>query len=99
MKLFQLPLLDFLNHSLTPNVAILPHVDKIDSSSFVILKALRDIAPNEQLTISYGNLSNIHMAQKYGFTLYGEGSEGQDERNVVQAGYSYGDYQQIVYEE
>lgn len=99
LVLFQMPLLDILNHSLQPNVAILPYVDKLDEKSFLVLKALRDIEPNEQLTISYGELSNIHLAQKYGTTLYGAGLEEQDKRNVVQANYTYGDYQQILYEE
>lgn len=46
--------------------------------------------------MSYGQLSNIHMAQKYGMTLTGE---RQDALNVLQANYPYNDYEQIVHEE
>lgn len=94
--LCQLPVIDLLNHSLTPNVGVFPYHDKIDDKSFLVVKALRDIEPDEELTMSYGNLSNIHLVQKYGFTL---GAQAQDERNTLQANYPYGEYQQVVYEE
>lgn len=65
------PFFDMLNHSRNPNVGIVPFVDKFDGEkSFLMLQALRDIGPNEQLTMSYGNLSNAHLLQKYGFTLF-----------------------------
>ena len=62
LLLLQMPLLDMLNHSLEPNVGIFPYHDKLDNKSFVAVRALKDIAPNEQLTVTYGSLSNIHLA-------------------------------------
>ena len=38
----------------------------------------------------------MHFIQKYGFTLI---EDDQMKNNVVQGSYSFGDYQQIVYEE
>ena len=92
-----LPFMDFLNHAREPNCGIVPYIDKLnDNHSYFICQALRDIEPNEPLTISYGNLNNIHFVQKYGFTMF---DEDQDLYNNVQGGYHFGDYQQIVYEE
>ena len=62
-----MPLIDFVNHSLEPNCMAIPYHDKVDDESYVILKAIRDIAPNEQVTMSYGDISNTHLIQKYGF--------------------------------
>lgn len=42
-----MPVLDMINHSLTPNAAILPFVYNFDQSSYLQLVALRDIQPNE----------------------------------------------------
>jgi hypothetical protein len=42
-----MPVLDMLNHSLTPNAAILPFVDQFDQNSYLKLVALKDISPNE----------------------------------------------------
>jgi len=42
-----LPLLDFINHSFDPNVIVMPHHDKINEKSYVHLRALRDIEPEE----------------------------------------------------
>ena len=61
LLLLMMPLLDMLNHSSDPNVAILPHRDTIQDQSFLILHALRDIKEDEQLTINYGPLSNMHF--------------------------------------
>ena len=47
--------------------------------------------------MTYGSLSNIHFAQKYGFTTFD--SEEQDAKNTVQGNYTFGEYQQIIYEE
>lgn len=63
-----LPLLDFVNHSVKPNCILLPHHDKVNDQSYVYLKAIKDIAKEEQLTISYGQMSNSLSLQKYGFT-------------------------------
>lgn len=84
-----MPLLDMLNHSNSPNVGVFPVHDRLTDKSFLALRALRDIKEDEQLTISYGALSNAHMVQKYGFTMV---DEAQDLLNVVQGSYSYGDY-------
>lgn len=62
-----IPLLDFLNHSKEPNVIVTPQHDQVNNRSYVVLTALRDIAAGEQLTVSYGELANTHMVQKYGF--------------------------------
>lgn len=44
MLLIQMPFLDILNHSRTPNVGIFPWVDTLDdNNSFLVLRALRDI--------------------------------------------------------
>ena len=61
LVLMMMPLFDMLNHSATPNVAIRPYQDRTESDSFLVLEALRDIKPNEQLTVSYGTLSNMHL--------------------------------------
>ena len=61
LVLMMMPLFDMLNHSSTPNVAIRPYQDRTESDSFLVLEALRDIKPNEQLTVSYGTLSNMHL--------------------------------------
>ena len=62
LLLIQMPFLDMLNHSRNPNVGIFPFIDTMDdNSSHLILRALRDIEPDEQLTVSYGNLSNMHF--------------------------------------
>ena len=61
------PLLDFVNHSHEPNCMAIPFHDKVDDQSYVILKATRDIEANEQVTMSYGDLPNTHLIQKYGF--------------------------------
>lgn len=92
-----MPLLDMMNHSLTPNVGVTPYYDKNENQSFLVATALRDIEPNEQLCVSYGNLSNIHLAQKYGFTLYGQQYAEQDDRNTVQANFTFGEYGQILF--
>ena len=55
------PLFDYLNHSQTPNCVAVPYYDKLYEESFVVLKAIRDVAKDEQLTLSYGNLPNSHL--------------------------------------
>ena len=62
LLLVLMPFLDMINHSRTPNVAVLPHIDKFDGErSYLVLKALKDIQPNEQLSLSYGEFSNSHF--------------------------------------
>lgn len=96
MKLIMLPLLDLLNHSNSPNIALRPTHDKVADRSYVTMTALQDISPHEQLTVSYGALSNIHAAQKYGMTMNDERQQGL---NTLQANYPYNDYTQVVFEE
>ena len=55
------PLLDFVNHSPEPNCIMLPYHDKVAGQSYVILKSIRDIPKDEQVTISYGDLPNTHL--------------------------------------
>ena len=39
-----MPFMDLLNHSISPNVGIMPYVDNADSNhSYLIVKALKDI--------------------------------------------------------
>ena len=98
LSLIMMPLLDMLNHSNQPNVAIMPYHDKLANKSFLSLTALREIGPDEQLCVSYGQLSNVHKVQKYGFTTFDD--ESQDQLNVIQGSYSYGaDYAQIIHDE
>jgi SET domain-containing protein len=80
LLLIMMPLMDMLNHSHTPNVAILPHTDPLHDKSFLVVKALREIEADEQLCVSYGDLSNLHLVQKYGFTLF---DEEQENKNVI----------------
>ena len=48
LLLIMMPLLDLLNHAPSPNVGILPIVDKVDDGhSYLLLKALRDIEADE----------------------------------------------------
>lgn len=61
MYLMIVPIMDFINHSFDPNVVVLPHHDKLSNESYVTLKAVKDISKNEQLLMSYGNLSNNHL--------------------------------------
>ena len=55
------PLLDFVNHAADPNCVAIPFHDAVDDQSYVVLKAIKDIEPNQQLTISYGELPNTHL--------------------------------------
>ena len=96
MRLILLPIIDLLNHSNEPNIGLRPMHDKVEDCGYVTITALRDIKADEQLTISYGPLSNIHCAQKYGMTLADEKQQGL---NVVQANYPFNDYENIVFEE
>lgn len=68
------PVLDYVNHSQTPNCVINGFHDRVQDQSFVALQTIREVEPGEQLCISYGNLPNSHLVQKYGFTLH-ENSE------------------------
>ena len=89
LVLIMMPLMDMLNHSNTPNVAIRPFVDKIENQSFLTLQALRDIGPDEHLTVNYGQLNNMSFILKYGFTMF---DDSQFENNMIDTAYRYKDY-------
>jgi hypothetical protein len=88
-----LPLFDFINHSFDPNVIVMPYHDKINEKSYVMLRALRDIEPEEQLLMSYGPLANCHLLQKYGFTV----KDNPNNRQMISSHLK--DYQHYTYEE
>eukprot|EP00347_Sterkiella_histriomuscorum_P016609 403352531 len=93
--LMMLPLVDMINHSpsFQPNVVVLPYEDKLNSESYIIIQAIQDIQENEQLYQSYGNLSNTHLIQKYGFTLE------QNPNNMIQHSFPFGSFERYTYEE
>ena len=62
LVLILLPLMDLFNHSPRPNIGIYPEYNKVGEQSFLNAVALEDIAQDEQFTISYGPLSNYHLA-------------------------------------
>ena len=64
------PLLDFVNHAYDPNVVALPFHDKVNDESYVLLQAVKEISPGEQLCMSYGHVPNSHLVQKYGFSIH-----------------------------
>ncbi|CAE7560414.1 CLASP [Symbiodinium natans] len=59
------PGIDFLNHSAAPNASS----DWDEESGSVEVRALTDLKAGQQLTISYGSLSNPLLWRTYGFTL------------------------------
>jgi len=69
-RLVIMPLFDFLNHSPSPNVGVVPHHEDFSDKSFFRLVSLEDIPSDTQLTVSYGpKFSNMELMIKYGFTL------------------------------
>jgi len=86
-------LFDFINHSNNPNVVALPYHDKVSEQSFISLSAAREIETGEQLFLSYGNLSNMHFIQKYGFTVK------ENPNNSISSSANFFDYQNVVSEE
>ena len=95
-KLIIMPLYDFLNHSPKPNVGVMPYHEEISDRSFFNLVALKNIKPEEQLTVNYGSFSNTEWMVKYGFTI---DSPEQKQLNFIAPFYPYGNYEQIVLEE
>lgn len=93
LVLMIMPLLDFINHSFDPNVVALPYHDRVNNESFVLLQALKDIEKDEQLCMSYGNLSNTHLIQKYGFTTE------SNEHNKVSGNLPYHEFEAMLFEE
>lgn len=88
-----IPLLDFINHDADPNVVALPFHDKVNNQSYVYIEALRDIAPGEQICMSYGKLANTHLIQKYGFTT----KNNPVKQSIVR--FPWHDYSALIYEE
>ena len=88
-----MPLIDFVNHSLEPNCMAIPYHDKVNDESFVILKAIKDIKPNEQVTINYGDLPNTHLIQKYGFV------QPDNPQKKILCSFPFREYDSVVYEE
>ena len=93
MLLLIIPLFDMINHSFEPNAIIIPHEDKLTNESFVMLQALRDIEKDEQLFVSYGNLGNTHLIQKYGFTVE------NNPNNSLSCTFPFHEYESILFEE
>ena len=59
------PFIDLFNHDLNYNL----DWDYSDNKKGYILKAIKDIEPNEELTVSYGDVNNMELFTVYGFTL------------------------------
>ena len=59
-----LPLIDMCNHSFHPNCKLQP----IGGGDLQLI-ALEDIAPQQPLQLSYGNLSNDFLLMDYGFVV------------------------------
>jgi len=59
-----LPLIDMCNHDQAPNARV-----SASDSRALNLQALRDIAPGEDVTLSYGELPNDFLLLDYGFVV------------------------------
>ena len=70
-KVFISPIAEYLNHSNEPNwkLEISKRIIRDLEVPVIEWMAIKDIPIGEQLMVSYGNLSNMHLLQKYGFTL------------------------------
>lgn len=70
-NIFVAPIAEYLNHSNDPNWVLELSKKMIREVEVPIVKwlATKDILIGDQLMVSYGNLSNMHLIQKYGFTL------------------------------
>lgn len=88
-----MPLLDYINHDPSPNVIARPHHDKVNDQSFIVIEAIKDIEPGEQMLMSYGNLPNSHLIQKYGFTL----PDNPIKQSIVRL--PWRDYNPLLFEE
>ena len=62
MLLMLVPVLDLLNHSNKENAGLFPFHDKLNDGSYIDLVAKEEIKAGDQVTVSYGKLSNIHLA-------------------------------------
>jgi hypothetical protein len=59
------PLLDMVNHAVLPNAEMLCH------AAGCRLEAITDVAAGDEVTISYGDLPDVALLQRYGFALGG----------------------------
>ena len=63
------PVADLLNHSFEPNAVLVPEWDVKEKAGYLTLRSLKEIAKDEQILISYGEHSNLSLAQRYGFVV------------------------------
>ncbi len=70
-KLFMCPVADLLNHSFEPNATLDLEKDITERRLYFTVRSLRSINKDEQVTINYGPLSNLVLAQRYGFVVEG----------------------------
>jgi hypothetical protein len=61
------PLVDMMNHSFDPNCRIEGIYYQHESESFVLVRAIKEITKNEELTINYGDYPNHDYLLKFGF--------------------------------
>ena len=61
------PLVDMMNHSFDPNACIEGYYNSMDCESFVVVKSLKEIKDDEEVTVNYGNYSNYEFLMKFGF--------------------------------
>jgi len=61
------PIVDWINHSFEHNCRLEGNYYQHESESFVIVRAVKDIQLNEELTVNYGNLPNHDFLMKFGF--------------------------------
>eukprot|EP01022_Parablepharisma_sp_SALTPOND_P032131 TRINITY_DN82_c1_g1_i1.p1 TRINITY_DN82_c1_g1~~TRINITY_DN82_c1_g1_i1.p1 ORF type:complete len:393 (+),score=42.37 TRINITY_DN82_c1_g1_i1:497-1675(+) len=68
-EMFMCPIVDLLNHSFEPNAVVVPEFDVSLRSGCFCLRSLKKIEKDEQITISYGDHSNLTLVQRYGFVV------------------------------
>lgn len=61
------PLVDLINHSFQPNCKLEGEFIPVEGESFVVVRAIENIAKDEELTINYGDYSNNDFLMKFGF--------------------------------
>jgi len=63
------PIIDLLNHSDRPNAVIISEKDILENRFYYTVRSLRNISKGEQILVSYGEHSNLILAQRYGFVI------------------------------
>ena len=61
----EVPFMDLFNHDINYNL----DWEYSDNKRAYFLNAIKDIEPNKELTISYGDIDNMELFTVYGFTL------------------------------